>query len=865
MNPKPPRLVLQFFRWFCRRDLRYHIEGDLLEFFYENVEKKGIKQAQRIFTSEVLKLFRPRMIRFLYSGLKLNFLGMSKLNFLVAIRRLYRNRTHSLINISGLTIGLVSIMLMLLYINYETSYDSFNPNIYRVETEFKSEKILETWDNTPYPLANELVATVPEIKSAVNLRKTADYLVLGEQVVHEKHGLFADNGFLQIFEIELLEGDQTTALQNPSSIVLSKTLAHKYFPNGQYLGKTINLNKELDVVVTGVYEDYRHNSHLVMDYILSFSTITRLHNYNLNTWDSRGSVCYIQLQSNASASLVDDRISKFLEKHIEPNSYQTETLSLRPLSDVYLDTSKVRGGIGKGSTKTIIYLFYIVLIFTSLITALNYMNSTSAELINRELEIGIKKVMGGSRGSFAIQFMIEGLLVAIVGFVLALGLTFLILPYYNLIVNRPLELDFLNSSGFIGQVLLFALLGGIITGVYPTLYLSALKISALIQGNSSLRRKSISRKVLVTFQLFIAMPLIFTSILISEQISFLETRDIGFDRFDLARTYVTLGSGDSDQKLKSIKQEILTNSNIKSASLSGSGPYFGSDPLQVEWQNNNETEHVKLRIHRVDTDFMETYGFELVAGRSFDKSFSTDISNGIIINETTKEYFNWDEAIGKQLKSGNATYHVIGVVKDFNDFTMFKKIPPMGLVVRNQGLNYSLISVKVSGNREETISYLNNTFNNAFPNEPIQFELLEDNFDRSYIETLGNVSKMFVFFSVLAIFLAALGLYSLVSHSTKMQQKMIAIRKVLGAGVSNLFSLLLKEYLILYSIAAVLGLITTYVVALKVINVFAYHTTVKVSYLLIGGGIALAVVLVSVSAKILFTARANPVDSIGKE
>ena len=862
MKIQPPQLALMFFRWFCRRDLRDHIEGDLLEFFDENVHIKGPTAAKRIFIYEIIKLLHPRIIRFFYSGLKLNFLGMSKLNFLLALRRMKRNRVHALINIFGLTVGLVAVTLMLLYINYESSYDQFDDRLFRVERIYQTDKVKETWNSTPYPLAAELINKIPEVQEAFNLRKTSNYLVVNEAVFLEKNGLFADQPLLQLFPFNLIKGNPKTALSSPGSILLSSTLAHKLFPEGNYLEQTISLDKTLEVKVTGVFEDFQQNSHLEADYILSFETIG---NYGLDSWQGRGSVCYIQLNNSSRAAQVETQIASFLDNYLTQESYYTETLQLRPVSDIYLQSSRIRGGLGKSSERTVIYLFLAVAIFTSLITALNYMNASSAELINRDLEIGIKKVMGSSRGNFALQFMIEALLVAVIGFILALGITFVSLPFYNELVNKPLTLSLITHWSFLLKIFGFTMMAGIIVGLYPTLYLSALKVSNLITGNSTVRRKSTARKALVTFQLIISMPLIFTAILMSEQINYLQNRDIGFNKHNLARTRLTVNSPQMDQKLRAFKEELLQESRIIDCSITQTGPYHSGNSMNVSWQDGSQEEHVMLRTHDVDEDFTGTYKMEIVEGRNFNDDLPSDAATGLIINETTKRYFKWNSAVGKRLSSNGIDYRIIGVVKDFNDYTMFKRIPPMALRLRTQVYDQSLVSVRVSGNPDESLQFLNTVFNETFPQEPIQFELLTNDFDRSYLSSLDSVSKVFIFFSALAIFLAALGLYSLVSFATQLQQKMIAIRKVLGAGITGLFTMLLKEYLLLFLIAAVLGLLSTYFIAIQVMDVMAYHTTVKISYLLIGGAISLGVVLASVSAKIFFTTRANPVDSISRE
>jgi putative ABC transport system permease protein len=791
---------------------------------------------------------------------------MSKHNFLVAIRRLYRNGWNSIINIMGLAVGLTSIIFMLFYIQHETTYDSFNANserLFRVERTLENSQLVETWDTNPYPLAEELINVIPEIENAANISSTANYLGYNDAMYFQKDGLFADNSFFDLFSVDFLEGDQHHALDKPMSIVISESLAKKLAPLGNMSGKTIRIDKKHDFVVTGVFEDFPDNSHLAIDYLISFKSFKTLRGFDPSkNWQNSNASTYVLLHAGEEKAAVSFKIENLLSNYIREESGYKQRLSIRSIEDIYLYTSKIRGGYGKRSEITVIYLFYAVVIFTALITALNYLNITTAQMMSRELEIGIKKVMGGMKVDLAYQFLVESLVTVFTAFIIAVVLALLFLPLFNVVVDKDLSFLISRDGSLFFKIMLGALSVAILTGVYHAIHLSSLKATAFLQGMSSTKRKSFLRKGLVVFQLLVSMPLIFCSILIAEQIEYLETRDIGFSKEDLLRSRVNISAPQDYERLKSLKTTLLQNPNVLDCAFSSSAPFYGANSMDVNWEGGSLDDKIGLRVHLVDYNFINTYQMPLMEGRGFSEEYGTDAESAIIINETARNIFGWASAIGKTINNGEFT--IVGVVKDFNDYTLFKEIPPMALKIGpDQHLN--LVSIKVSPeNRKETQIFVNTLFNEYFPQEPIEFTFVDAEFDHSYLNALGNVTRMFIFFTILAMFLVVIGLYSLVSYSSKMQQKMIAIRKVLGAPVKNLFLLMMREYILLYSIAAVFGLVGTYFIALKVMDVFPYHIGVKWTYLGVTCVITLVVVVLSASSKILATVQANPVDSINQ-
>ncbi|MGB3465457.1 MAG: ABC transporter permease [Cyclobacteriaceae bacterium] len=867
MKQSPPKYALLFLRWFCRRDLCYHIEGDLLEFFQLNAEKKGTFNAKYFYWIDVLKLLRPEMIRFFHQDRKLKLTNMTMHYFKLAIRRLLRNGKTSIASIIGISVGLVAVFLMLFYIQYETSYDTFHEhsdNMYMVERTLQNSRIKDIYDRTPYPLADELVRSIPEIEMAASTSRTSNYFGYDDQQIYEENGLFADQDFLDIYSFDFIAGSKEEALNDPYGLIISESLSEKIDPYGTVIGKTIRLNKKHDFKITGIFKDHPENSHLNIDYLLSFDAFRIIRQYDPNDdWKTDVSVTYVVLNALADAGTTNLKISDILDDHNPVDQGYTELLSLRPVKDVYLYSSKVRGGNGRRSEITIIYLFLGVVIFTIIVTALNYINSTVAQTLTREKEMGIKKVMGSSGNDLALQFFAEAATLLIISLLVAITIAVVILPVFGEVVDRNLHFVIQRDWRFLLTLILATLFVGCLAGIYPVLYLTRLKISSFLNGITSLNRRTGLRKVLVVFQLVISIPLIFTAILVSEQISYLKDKDIGFNRNGLLRASINTDQV-MEGKIEAIRQQLLQIPEVISCSFSSTAPFYSANGMDVTPDGVANTEKYRLRTHQVDYEFLETYQMQLVEGRALSEEYATDQSQAVIINETTKNLFGWKEAVGKKLNNGKLT--VIGVVKDFNDYTLFKKIRPMAIMIREQNPKGIYVSVRVNTDEQyEIAKQINSLVNDEFPEEPVQFQYLAQHFDNGYLRSLENVSDMFVFFSLLAIALCAIGLYNLVSYSARLQRKMIAIRKVLGAGLGNLSLLMLKQYLTMFVIAAVIGLTSSFLLSKLIFGILPYHTTIKISYLIASGAIVLAVVLFSVLSKIFSTVRANPVDSISSE
>jgi putative ABC transport system permease protein len=717
-------------------------------------------------------------------------------------------------------------------------------------------------------LAEEVKTSFPEITNAASVRGTSNYLSIGDEIYLREPGLVADNSFLTMFSFEFLSGDETNALSRPMSIVLSESLSNKLFQGGDAIGKTVRINKKHNLIVTGVFADYPKDSHISMEYMISYNSDEELYGIKRERgWEENYSCTYILLDNNAKEDGLSNKLKNFLSERVKFEDGNEQLLSLRPITDVYLKTLDVRSNAMGGirNNVIVIYLFIAVAFFTAFVTTVNYINLTTTQLVNRELEIGMKKVLGISKVQLRYQFIMESLIMVMSVIICSSILVFLILPIFGSVVDRDLSLVFDGGVWFFLKILVISIALGFLGGLYPVFYLSSLKITSFLQGNTSIKRRGYLRKGLVLFQLFITIPLIFLSIYIISQINYLNEKDIGFEKGNLLLTWIETPTPQDEERLLVLKNTLLQNPNILDYSISQGAPFFGSgEEKNLSWEGGGTNDKIRLSSYSVDYDFLETYKMALTNGRWFSEEYSTDTQSSCIINETTATMLGWKDPIGKTIDNGRLK--VVGVVKDFNQFSLFQKIPPIMLTMNPQEKKYAIVGVRVNANnRLETKRAINQTFNSNFQDTPIEFSFLDEGFDRGFMTALQNVMRIFILFSIISILLVVVGLYSLISFSVRMQKKMIAIRKVIGASTKGLFMFILKEYLILYAIATTISLVLTYFAVLQISQVFAYSVGVGPIDFLNVILITLFVVLVTISGKIWSASTESPINAINDD
>jgi putative ABC transport system permease protein len=782
------------------------------------------------------------------------------------LRSITKRKVYSLINISGLAIGIAVFILIALYIRYEFSFDRFNENyhrICRVEKEVTLSGGKQKQTKTPFPLAPILVDNFPEVVDAVRLTFTSGHFSSHQvQMSFEKHGLYADPSFFDIFTFHLIKGNPKDALRQPFSIVLTEELAEKYFPGEEPIGKILKFEDEFDLKVTGVMENPPANSHFKSRYIISFPTFKDINLYNpIGDWNSDFSFTYILLQNNNSSETLNQKISPLLFNYIKNNK---STLYLKPLKDIHF--SLLVNELGANTDITIIYLYIALAVFILAIACINFMNLSTAYSSVRAKEIGIRKAVGSTRLALIQQFLSESVFLAVISLFIAFILAILFLPVFGDIVHRELGLNLFRDWLFILGMLVMGILVGLIAGSYPAFFLSSLRPARILKRNIVEKSKSpFSRKFLVGFQFLISLVLIIATMVIYRQLNYVKERDYGFEKDNILMATFKSKVPEQLSQYEVLKSELLKHPDILNAAVSNNRIFNNAPDIHINWEGASQGEKMRIYYNVVDYDFLGTFGLEIKEGRKFSRSFSTDRKKACILNETAVRKFGWKSPLGKKIYNNRFT--VVGVIKDFHVFSAFYEIPPYMLMMLSEELTgYRTVSIRISPRHvSETKRFIEEKFQAFFPRNIVDFKLLSEGFDKIFYETVEGVGKTFGFFSFLTIFIAMIGLLGLVSYSAQRRTKEIGIRKVLGASIANIFYLLSREFLKLQLIANLIAWPLAYFILNQILQQFAYRIDIGLWIFILAGIATLVISLVTVSAQILKAALANPISALRYE
>jgi len=724
----------------------------------------------------------------------------------IAFRTIKRQKLFAAINITGLSAGLTTFILITLYIQHEYSYDRFHTNfdrIYRVEQVAHLADKDDYWTSTVYPLGEELVKSYPEIENAVVIRDVwGEYLSSSEKLTfYEEDGLYAQNSLFEIFSFQFLEGDSATALSEPFSMVLTRSMAEKYFPKGSAIGQIITARNRFTYKISGVIEDIPENSEFeYIDYISSISSIEPVDGLKLESWGNYSYNTYILLNPNSNPDLLESKIYDFLDEHKEDQATSV-SLWLLPFSRVHLNPDPDNAGI-----ITIIYMYAMVAIFALMIACINFINLTTAYSVSRFREIGIKKVVGSHRRNLIFQFLIESIVFALIATQVAFILSEFSLPYFNRIVFRNLDIQYFENWEFIVFIFSVTIVVGFLAGIYPAFYLSGFSPTKVLKGSmESGGRKNIFRKVLVTFQFVVSAMLILSTILIYRQLHYMQYKDMGFDKNNIIFLTIDAKRKEKSRSFTSIRNQLVDHPDILNATVSTTIPFHGSNGSNYNWEGGDPDDEVNVRRNHVDVHFIDTYNMQIVRGRNFSRQFATDSLEACIINEKAVEIFGWEDPIGKRINDNRFT--VVGVVKDFHPFAPFNEIPPFVMFGHNEKVdqfNTYSIRYRDGANLTELMEYVTRVFKSNFPDTLFECKFLADNMGDTYTIYQGVINT-FGFFSIVTILISAVGLFGLVAYITKSRTKEIGIRKVHGASFTQIFFILAKDFILIILMAVLIA------------------------------------------------------------
>jgi putative ABC transport system permease protein len=802
----------------------------------------------------------------------------------IAFRNLTKYKFISFINVFGLTIGLTCCLLILAFILHELSYDKYQPNkdrVYRVTRSFfnpETGALNLNLSTVAPPFGPLLQNDFKEIEDMTRVLQNGNTAVrYDDKMLTEPNVFFADDRFFDFFKVAILKGNPRTALSGPYSVMMTDETAKKYFGDQDPINKIIkiNLGNYFDFKVTGIYKRFPSNTHFHPDVMLSFNTLNDTLVYgaeNLRTnFGNNSFFTYIRLPKNYNPNKLIAQFPAFLDRRMTGRSQykpsQGTSLSLQRLTDIHLTSHTDYEAEENGDIKRV-YIFSAIALFILLIACINYMNLSTARSTLRAREIGIRKTVGAQRKEIMVQFLSESVLVSWIAMLLAFGLSWILLPWLNKISAQNLDISILLKWQIIIPILLVPFVVGIVSGLYPAIFMSSFQPVKVLKGLLRTGGGNISfRKVLVTLQFAISIILIICTAIVFSQMRYMQNKSLGFDREHI----VTLPyASELSDKYDAFRTELLENSNIKSAGHSSRIPTGRLlDAMGSRIMRGDSLAPVTADIKYVvsDQDFISTYGVKVVAGRGFSRDFSTDTS-AFLINESAVKVLGFktnEDAIGKDFGYGNRKGKLIGVFNDFHFESMHQKIVPLVLLVPRNANNYGRISIKISGaNIPSALSHIENTWKKFLPETPYQFAFLDENFARLY-RAEERQKTLFTTFACLAIFIACLGLFGLSAFAISQRIKEIGIRKVLGANITTIVALLSKDFLRLVVLSAIIAFPVAWYFMSKWLQDFAYRISMPWWVFVIAGIVAALIALITISFQAIKAAVANPVKSLRTE
>jgi putative ABC transport system permease protein len=800
----------------------------------------------------------------------------------IALRNFIKRKSYSLITVTGLAIGLTACLLIFLYIKQELSYDRFHDNadrIYRLAVETKRPESVELTANTPFPVAPAFEQDYPEIESAARLYSWSSVLVQHQDLRFMEQGwYFMDPEFFTLFSFPFLEGDPAHALDSPESLVISASMAEKYFGDTDPIGQTLRMEGEHEFQVTGVMRDIPVNSHVHFNFAASFLYVTdELAGYSMNEWGAFSDLCtYVLLPEGMQAADLSRRIEGFMMRHGDYPPGLDRRVFLQPLTSIHLQ-SHLDGELEPNTQVSNLIILGTIGLFLLLIACINYINLATASSARRAREVGLRKVMGAEKARLIRQFLTESILIAMLALFLSLFLVELTLPTFSSLVGTPIELSLAKDLGFLIGMVFLALGVGIFSGLYPALFLSGYQPVKVLKGTPYGGRGSVHqgwlRKGLVVAQFAISILLIIGTLLVNQQLSFLRSARMGFDKEHMVMLPIFQDQQFFDDSVnedyETMKYAVQSSPTVSAATACFKAPVSQyTINVSVYPEGAQGENRYVFNLNFVDFDFVDTFGLEMIAGRNFSRDFSTDYHEAFILNEAAAKRMGYpspEEAIGKKFTIGisNMEGTVIGVTRDYHIASLRENIEP--LILLHWPSLFSQIAVKVnSQNIPAALAHLEETWNTFRPDSPFRYSFLDENIGRLYAQE-AQTSAIVRTFSLIAVFIACLGLFGLAAFTAEKRTKEIGVRKVLGASASRITYMLSTEFTKWVLLANVVAWPLGYWAMHRWLAGFAYRTRIGILPFLLAAAASLIIALLTVSLQAVRAASADPIKSLRHE
>ena len=800
----------------------------------------------------------------------------------IAFRNLSKNKFYTSVNIIGLAVGLATCLLIFLYVVDELNYDKYNTNadrIYRVNNEIKFNGNYLDLAQVPAVMGSTMLHEMPLVQQYVRMSWHGSFLVKkgGENIQEQRVG-FADSTLFDVFTLPVIAGHAKTALKDYHSLVITETIAKKYFNSTDVVGKTMLMNDTSNYMITAVIKDIPKQSHFHFDF---FVPMLENGGSNEDNWLSEDYSTYILLKKNTDVKQVEAQLNPFMDKHVGPQLQSMANMSiddlqkgggyirasLTPLADIHLHSNKQAELKANGNAEYV-YIFSGIALMILLIACVNFMNLSTARSSNRAKEVGVRKVLGSLKKNLIHQFLTESFLVSFIALSIAILVAWLLLPYFNQLAGKEINATTLFQPIMILSLVGLMLIVGFLAGSYPAFILSSFQPIDVLKGKLyGGFKRSWLRNSLVVFQFIISIVLIFETIVIYNQLYYIHNKDIGFNRNRVVTISHTNALGNQTE---SFKNELLQISGVQSATMSGYLPvnYTRSSNTYFTSPTLNPNTGITMQSWTVDENYIPTLDLKMLEGRNFSQKYLTD-STGIIINEAAAKFLATKDLLNKNFytakgaeMNGQDKFHIIGIVKNFNFSSLRDVVTPLALFL---GKDIGSISVRInSTNVPNAVAQIKNKWKTIAPSQPFDYSFMDDDFNKLYT-TEQRTGNIFITFAVLAILIACLGLFGLVTYAAEQRTKEIGIRKVLGATVSNIAGMLSTDFLKLVLIAFVIASPIAWWAMNKWLQHFAYRINISWWIFITAGISATLIALFTISFQSIKAALANPVKSIKTE
>ncbi|WP_247236749.1 permease prefix domain 2-containing transporter [Telluribacter sp. SYSU D00476] len=883
-TPTPPRWADRLLSWFCAPHLLEEVQGDLYERFQRRVTLFGEHSARQQYVWDVLSFIKPFAIKrksnqttspFIFSH------DMIKNYLKIAIRNLQRQRLYAVINVLGLAVGLACCLTIYLFIKDELRYDTFHEKadrVYRLRNDRITEGRVNHMARSAPAYGPAMKAYLPEVEKIFRIFTFNDPLVVYNNNRFKQTGfILADSTIFDVLTLPLVRGNKEEALKGQGSLVISEAMAERYFGKEDPLNKILKVDGGLEFRVTGVMLNMPRHSHLELNAIGSFNTLRDIisDHARLESWGWQQMFTYVLLTPGADPARVNDKITAMVERYANPeqrdDAYRT---TLQPLKDIYLHSAELEYDLARKGNIRYVYAFAIVALITLLIACFNFMNLSTARSMQRAKEVGLRKSIGAQRSQLVGQFLGESMVLTALAMVLAIGLTAVVLPVLNSWAGKELSLLDALSPLFLVQILAALLVVGLLAGLYPAFFLSAFQPIKVLKGTLETKAQGGYglRKTLVVVQFAVSTALIIGAGVVYYQLNYVQQKNLGFNKEQLV--IMPFQSDDMRRDYKSIKQELLQNPNILSATACYGlpGGMFAGDGVKLPGQGKE----VGISMFLIDPDYIPTMGMELVAGRNLSEQYGTDVEEAFLINETAVKALGWstpEQALGKEmlwpkwvpanpadtLKRGK----VIGVVKDFHYKSLHQKIEPLVLHVHEPAY-YTMVARVRPEKMAAALDFLKTEWEARAPEFPFEYEILDQQFAKFY-DSEQIFKKLFLLFTSLSIFIACLGLLGLATFMAQQRTKEIGIRKVMGASVAGIVMLLSKDFLKLVMVGIIIASPLAWYFMNQWLQSFSYRVDIAWWIFGLAGLLVVGVALLTVSFQSIKAALMNPIQSLRSE